>query len=270
MIFMMRKVIYVLLLVFILGGSVNAEGYTAKTVSMKYYSDNIYQDSDFNCFKATNKDLKQAKKLWNKLKKLKKNSKMVLSTKKYKNLEKLMRIIDAKYLPYITLDYIEESDYKHTKITIKGKDVKKAIKSNNKYSKKYKKLIKNIGINKNTSEETAVVLINNYLRNLLTYGENSSKYVSKYDDHSGLYSKKGICIDYAYLFQYLAKTCGLKCGIVLDHTQNHAYNIVYINNKETYIDVCWNDCLNENLYIFLSENDISKDHNIDVIVWFED
>ena len=61
-------------------------------------------------------------------------------------------------------------------------------------------------------------------------------------------SKKGVCADYAYLFNVLARNLGFACkevvGVAFDPVSNswggHAWNEIVINNKWYSVDPTWN------------------------------
>ena len=74
---------------------------------------------------------------------------------------------------------------------------------------------------------------------------------------------RGVCMEYADLFQTLCEsvgiTCWCVCGTATDElgTGAHAWNMVCIDGKYYYVDTCWNDPLGgdaENLHdYFMSE-----------------
>jgi len=92
-------------------------------------------------------------------------------------------------------------------------------------------------------------------KNMTYYGNDVGNYYYKRICHT-IAIKKGICEDYALLFQFMCKTIKINCekitGYVLtskppalfkyslsDNTTNHAWNAVMINKKWYLIDVTW-------------------------------
>lgn len=240
------------------------------TVSMKPIG-YLYKDDVSNkVFKPTKKELKQAKKIYKQMVKLKSNKYMTVSSKKYKNITRLMGIINHDYFTFVNLECSVNASYKYYKYKIYGKDVKKCLKYNKIVKDKYSSIMKelrSLGINKNTTEHDAVLIINNYIVNFLKYDYNSSKDIKLYQDHAYLFSEVGVCADYATMFYYLSNMCGLKSGIVSDNNMNHAYNAVYVGGKISYLDACWNDTDCGNQYIFLTREKLLKSHKISKIDW---
>lgn len=274
----MRKYIFTILLLVLLSGNfakaeeLPYENYNLtnsrfeNTVSMERNTP-IYRDDITNkVFKPTKKELKQAEKLYKKLTRVKKGKKITITSKEYKNLTRLMGIINEKYFHYVSLSGTVMVD-KYYIYEIYGSTVKQQIQYNTDIEKRYQNIIKELGINKNTTEHDAILLINNYIMDYVKYDFNSDEDVERYQDHAILYTKISICGNYADMFYELANICGLKCGVVIDDNMKHAYNIVYVGGKPTYIDVCWNDCLHENIYIFMTKEEILKSHGITRIRW---
>lgn len=237
------------------------------TVSMKPYRIIYRDDVSYKIIKPTKKELKQAKQLYKKIIRTKGKKSITVSTKKYKNLTRLMGIIKTNYFYYSDLDCSQVASYNYYRYKIKGSDIQHCFKQNKMTKSKYKGIIKELGINKNTTEHDAVLLINNYIVNFMKYNYNSSKDIEVYGADVTLYTGVGVCADYANMFYNLAIICGLKCGVVIDEEMNHAYNIVYIGGKPTYIDVCWNDTPCGNVYIFLTKEELLKSHGITRIEW---
>ena len=51
--------------------------------------------------------------------------------------------------------------------------------------------------------------------------------------------QKGVCTDYAFLFQTLCEGAGIECSSISNTT--HRWNEVVIDGQPLEIDVCWND-----------------------------
>ena len=280
--FLLRKswvIVALIYLVLSMGSLSNAKGITIpyenshltnnkfeNTISMKSSTPSYYNDVTSKAIKPTKKELKQADKLYKKLLKVKKNKKCVISSSGYKNIDRLMGIIDKKYFCYYSLEgSVESVSDGKIKYIIKGNDVKKCVKLNKKLKKDYGELIKKIGLSNETTEHDAVLLINDYLVKYLEYG---NSLVGSSEEHiDPIYSRIGICQDYANMFYLISNRVGLKSGIVYDNVLNHAYNVVYIGGKKFYIDACWNDAYGYNMYIFMSKSEVLKSHHISKIVW---
>ena len=238
------------------------------TISMERENILYLDDVSQKAIKPTKKELKQAKSLYKKISKMKKRDTLVLTNKEYKNITRLMGIINTEYFYYVDLDCTFSANTRGIeKYELKGYKVQKNIRLNKEVGAEYQRILKDIGLNKNTTEHDAELLINNYIKDMIEYDFNSDEELEEYGGGNiSLYTKKGICDDYSMLFYYLANGCGLKCGKVIDYDMKHAYNIVYVGGKPTYVDVCWNDTVG-NEYIFLTEEEILKSHGIDKIIW---
>ena len=105
-----------------------------------------------------------------------------------------------------------------------------------------------------------------YLYNEREYDRLQKKH--KYSLYWALDSGLGICQDYTYCFDLIASEVGLKAGIVFDSTINHAYNVVYVDNKLYYLDSCWNDCSRSKDFLFMTEfSDVPHDFEGSYVVW---
>lgn len=212
--------------------------------------------------KLTKKELEQAKQLYKKIKTCKKGKNIIIHSMSDKKMSRLLDTVDNKYFPYSELLYGTGFNDKYGDFYyITYKNAKKAIKDNAMIEKEIKKIIKKLNITKNTSQVEAIIKINDYLVSLIDYNldNKNNRYKTTL---AALKTKEGICQDYATCFQYLAQYCGIKAGYVLDYKIEHAYNVVKINDKAYYIDVCWNDGSNSNMYLLLSEEEMSKDHYV--------
>jgi transglutaminase-like putative cysteine protease len=246
------------------------KGKYEKRCSMKWKIEVYYDDQSLEAFTPTKKEFSQAAQLWKRFCSLKSNQTLHLNSKRdYKNLSHLMGIINAKYLAYIGLVYAGGESDGIVTISVKGKNVQKAIKQNNKFKKKCEAVVQSLGINKKTTEHDAALLINNYLIDRIEYEENTIDDYKKYEDFVAIYTGKGICEDYARAFYFLTKTCGIKCGLIYDNviSGGHAYNVVNIGRRNFYIDVTWSDSVNNNSYFMVSKNYILREHTISILYW---
>lgn len=106
------------------------------------------------------------------------------------------------------------------------------------------------GITNDMSDYDKCVAINNYICNTLEYGSDGDDYRG---DHIGvdlentLINKKGVCKDYANLFQNMCYMVGVDCDCVGGWATNdngrgpHDWNRVFIDGTAYYVDSTWND-----------------------------
>jgi hypothetical protein len=66
-----------------------------------------------------------------------------------------------------------------------------------------------------------------------------NRYIPHFTLNELLDRKKGVCMDYAVLFHYLAISSGLNAYYISDGALNHAYNLLVIGNSAYIIDVTW-------------------------------
>lgn len=85
---------------------------------------------------------------------------------------------------------------------------------------------------------------------------------------------KGLCQSYAHAYQWLCQKAGLWCmtcsGIAAGEA--HAWNVVKLDDGKTYYaDLTWADALNNPFdYYFMSYEQCSKTHTLDVGEWIAD
>lgn len=135
------------------------------------------------------------------------------------------------------------------KLNINYKVSKKQMKYVNKHITKIAKRCK-----ANTKIKT-IKNVNNYFKRNLTY-ETSQNSI-----YIGLKNKKGNCYTYSILTYLTLNKLGIKNNTVYGTVNNgeHIWNKVKINNKWKYLDVTYNDYLN-NKYFLMNKNQISKTH----------
>ena len=62
-----------------------------------------------------------------------------------------------------------------------------------------------------------------------------------YTAYGILVDQVGVCQGYALAYDYLLERVGIRCEYVSSELLNHAWNIVYINNKPYHVDTTWDD-----------------------------
>ena len=98
---------------------------------------------------------------------------------------------------------------------------------------------------KNISENSTLEEVENYILDNLEYDESIynnpllPKYYNSFPILSVIDSNKGICVNYASLFQALANRCGIESYVISN--EDHAWNKVIIDGKERYIDTTFMD-----------------------------
>ena len=130
-------------------------------------------------------------------------------------------------------------------------------------------------INNSMTDKEKILLISNYICNNLDYdsivsnktselfseqvaAREKSEYYNYYSISSVLEQnediKNAICINYASLFDILCYKAGVKSRVVIgydyENLTGHAWNLVYIDNKEYYIDLTWFDKNLNEIYLY--------------------
>ncbi len=107
------------------------------------------------------------------------------------------------------------------------------------------KLLKNIKGNQNLTDVEKVLLLHDRLALLCEYDYDS--YLagtipeSSYNAYGVLVLKDAVCKGYALAYDYLLEQVGIESDYCSSDDINHAWNIVYINNKPYHVDVTWDD-----------------------------
>ncbi len=112
------------------------------------------------------------------------------------------------------------------------------------------------GITNEMSQYDKCIAINNYICAAFTYG------AAEYHLSDGLIGLQmggiGVCNHYADLYQTMCETIGISCRIVTGRSAidgvSHAWDAVYINGKEYFVDPTWNDCTGTNNYLMSETN----------------
>lgn len=114
----------------------------------------------------------------------------------------------------------------------------------------------------NQSDEDKIKYISDWIKEKFTYSDTNNH--SVYD---ALVSNETVCNSYAAVFKAMCNKVGIQCDVITGTANNtqailpHAWNVLYLNNNmEYYFDICWNDCIEEDRYYFMSKDQISKDH----------
>lgn len=101
----------------------------------------------------------------------------------------------------------------------------------------------------NLSDSQKVEELNDYLCTLLTYDRTATAAIRHtFASHSE--ELKAACGSYAEAFQFLCSAAGIPCIIIT--TDNHAWNLVYVNGEWLHVDVAANDVYRRH-YILLSK-----------------
>lgn len=105
------------------------------------------------------------------------------------------------------------------------------------------------------SERDAIIAINNYVCNLITYDEGYG------DAYSAFTTGRGRCSSYAACVKAMCDYVGIECREIEGQANggSHAWNQVKIGGTWYYTDACWNDSTN-NEYMFSST--LWSDHQI--------
>lgn len=227
--------------------------------------------SSSRVIKPTKKQIKQADNLYKRLKRSgSKSLTLELTSKQYKSYEKVIQVMNWKYFPYYEPNSSMTISNRSIAITYKGKEIKNAIQQNKRVDSKIDKIVKSIGLTKKTTQYNAVILIDRYLCKNLEYCYDEKQYdrLAKqygYNEYMALFSGKGVCQDYATCFKAIANRVGLKVGIAMSDSEDHAYNVVYVDGKKYYCDSCWNDCVDNNNFLFMTKK--TNVHCVDWILW---
>lgn len=145
--------------------------------------------------------------------------------------------------------------------------------------------IKQIEITKNNilsnlpqNKYDIILKIHDYLINNIEYDKEYSS-IGCYSIYGAIIDRTCVCEGYAKTFKYLVNEAGVPCEIVQGtarnssgKTENHAWNIVCINNKWYYIDATWDDpiivgsgTISESVhykYFLKGKETMDKDHTL--------
>lgn len=235
---------------------------TMKPVKKVYYD--IYREKEFTPSKKIKQD---AQKLYKKMR----TGKQI--TVKYKNKNRdiyywgrVYSYLNTTYFPYEHINFKDSwADGTYLKDIIGKGEYKRLVKRNKQVKQAVQSILTELQIDENTTKVEAVLRINDWFNKnckYVSYNDGSEDYVNY---HMLLY-KEGICTDYSYAFKILCNSIGIECGVVGEVELCHAYNVCVIDGRFYYIDVTWNKCGNQ--WLFLTEEEIRlRGRNIDSIDW---
>lgn len=101
------------------------------------------------------------------------------------------------------------------------------------------KLLKGIKGNNNLSDVEKALLLHDRLVVLCEYDYNST--ADRHNMYGVFVNQTAVCQGYAMAYAYLLNQVGIDNHYCRSNTLNHAWNIVYINNKPYHVDVTWDD-----------------------------
>lgn len=277
----MLKVILTFTLLIVASFSVDiskceAKEYTEKCTMQPVYNKctRYYDQFLGKAIKPTKKELLQAKKMYRQIKNLKKGKKLIYSNISDKKFDRICAVLNGKYFPYSYAEFGCGYNEKYGDFYfITYKNAKKVVQENKEIKRRVKRIIKSLGITKDTTQYDAVIRINNYLVENIEYKDLSARY-DMCSTYAALKSKKGVCYDYAVCFQALAQYCGIKAGYVDCYVRGyddgyHASNTVKLQGDELYLDVCWNDDgTGANDWMFLSRDEFLKTRDVYEVAYY--
>lgn len=134
-----------------------------------------------------------------------------------------------------------------------------------KVNSKVKKILKGLKLSGKRDIEK-IRAVNDWIVKHVEYDHS----LSRYSAYNALYgSKKTVCQGYALLTYKLLNEAGVPCEIVSGKADNtlftddHAWNIVKVDDKWYTLDVCWNDTGVTDDYFVIGSRQSNKDHYLD-------
>lgn len=126
------------------------------------------------------------------------------------------------------------------------------------------------GITNEMSKYDKAVAVNNYVCGVLAYDAARGSRIPYADGLIALQmGGSAICEIYADLYQTMCETIGIECDVVSGKTHGnvaHAWNAVYIDGKEYFVDPTWNDMANSPNRYLMSETNW-PDHEFVSYTW---
>lgn len=112
-------------------------------------------------------------------------------------------------------------------------------------------------VNQMDSDREKVTYLNDYLCTLLTYDKHSTAGISQaLSNHTT--ELKAACGSYATIFNFLCSSADIPCITI--HSQNHGWNLVYVDNEWFHVDVTKNDSYaGPNAYLLTTDNGSDED-----------
>lgn len=127
------------------------------------------------------------------------------------------------------------------------------------------------GITNEMSKYDKAVAINNYVCSALTYDMARGSRIPYADGLIALQmGGSAICEIYADLYETMCVTVGIECDIVHGITHGnvaHAWNAVYIDGKEYFVDATWNDTGDGPMDEYLMSETNWPDHEFVSYTW---
>ncbi len=102
-------------------------------------------------------------------------------------------------------------------------------------------LVSGIQGNTNLTDVQKALLLHDRLVLHCEYGDVNADTKLTSNMYAALVLRTPVCQGYAEAYAYLLKCVGIRSEIASSKTLNHAWNIVYIDNKPYHVDVTWDD-----------------------------
>ena len=174
------------------------------------------------------------------------------------DMETIKQAINRTYFAYfdarIIINYWDEGEYYLTTNNSRERYNKSLEVENN-----IKSIVNNI-VTSDMTEKDAVIAINNYVCDLITYE------LSQGDFYLALQTGKGNCRTYACIFKMMCNQIGIECDYIEGFANGggHAWNRVYIGGVPYWVDACWNDGGNQ----YLLSADLWENHSVSTVNQF--
>lgn len=174
------------------------------------------------------------------------------------DMETIKQAINRTYFAYydarIIINYWDEGEYYLTTNNSRERYNKSLEVENN-----IKSIVNNI-VTSDMTEKDAVIAINNYVCDLITYE------LSQGDFYLALQTGKGNCRTYACIFKMMCNQVGIECDYIEGFANGggHAWNRVYIGGVPYWVDACWNDGGNQ----YLLSADLWENHSASTVNQF--
>ena len=174
------------------------------------------------------------------------------------DMETIKQAINRTYFAYydarIIINYWDEGEYYLTTNNSRERYNKSLEVENN-----IKSIVNNI-VTSDMTEKDAIIAINNYVCDLITYE------LSQGDFYLALQTGKGNCRTYACIFKMMCNQVGIECDYIEGYANGggHAWNRVYIGGVPYWVDACWNDGGNQ----YLLSADLWENHSASTVNQF--
>lgn len=174
------------------------------------------------------------------------------------DMETIKQAINRTYFAYydarIIINYWNEGEYYLTTNNSRERYNKSLEVENN-----IKSIVNNI-VTSDMTEKDAIIAINNYVCDFITYE------LSQGDFYLALQTGKGNCRTYACIFKMMCNQVGIECDYIEGYANGggHAWNRVYISGVPYWVDACWNDGGNQ----YLLSADLWENHSVSTVNQF--